>query len=181
MGNLAQLKGRKKKLEVTENQVIQEQHAGGCMWMPPSFLFAVNSFYFSFSRAVRSLVFSVHCSSLSFFIFIAQWIECVILHWQAPKKPRFCWVTLSKSPNCFNRVLLFASTIKKKKNFSYTFGVNIMFALDLQMLDYFCISVMRPSGPLWEVHVFKQKVSKLCHHFTYACLIPRELARALWE
>ena len=95
--------------------MIQEQHAGGWMWMPSSFLFAVNSFYFCISRAVWSLVFSVHYSSLSFFIFIAQWIECVILHWQAPKKPQFCWVTLSKSPNCFNRVLLFASKVKKKK------------------------------------------------------------------
>lgn len=146
-----------------------------------TFLFVVNSFYFCISRAVLSLVFSVHYSSLSFFTFIAQWIECVILHWQAPEKPQLCWVTLSKSPNCFNRVLLFASKIKKKKNFSYSFGVNTMPALDLQMLDYFCISVMMPSGPLWKVQVFKQKVSKLCHRFPYVCLIPRELARALWE
>lgn len=43
---------QEKKLEVTENQVMQEQHAGGCMWMPSSFLFAVNSFYFCISRAV---------------------------------------------------------------------------------------------------------------------------------
>lgn len=71
----------------------------------------------------------LHYYSLSIFTFITQWVESVILNWQAPKIPHLSWVTLSTWPNFSNGVLLFAN--EKKMNLYYIFAVNTVPVLDL--------------------------------------------------